>query len=379
MFSLPEQSCFLLGPRGTGKASFLHLAIPNALEVNLLRPDVHREMVGRPERLRELVSATAPGSTVVIDEVQRVPELLTVVHDLMERGGGHRFVLTGSSARKLRRGAMDLLAGRALLRTMHPFMAAELPVFHLGEALHLGLLPVVRFAAQPLEALAAYVGLYLEQEVKAEGLTRNVGNFARFLEVVSFSHGAVLNISNVAREAQVSRKTVEGYLEVLEDLLLSWHLPVFTRRAQRETAAHPKFYLFDAGVFRSLRPSGPLDRPQETDGAALEGLVLQHLKAWVAYRGSDAEISYWRTRAGVEVDFVVYGSDTFWAIEVKNAATVRSADVRSLRSFVTDYPESRPLLLYRGEDRRVIDGVLCLPATEFLAGLHPARPIEAVT
>jgi uncharacterized protein len=370
---------FLLGPRGTGKTTFLREAVPDALEVNLLRPDVHREMLSRPERLREQVAAAPPGSTVVIDEVQRVPELLTVVHDLMVGGQGHRFVLTGSSARKLRRGAMDLLAGRAVQRSMHPFMAAELPGFDLDDALNLGLLPVVRFASQPSEALGAYVGLYLEQEAKAEGLTRNVGNFARFLEVVSFSHGAVLNVSNVAREAQVSRKTVEGYLEVLDDLLLSWQLPVFTRRAQRATVAHAKFYLFDAGVYRSLRPAGPLDRPQEIDGAALEGLVLQHLKAWAAYRGSDAEVSYWRTRAGVEVDFIVYGSDTFWAVEVKNAATVRSADTRSLRTFVTDYPESRPLLLYRGEDRLVIDGVLCLPVAGFLTALHPARPFEAAT
>jgi predicted AAA+ superfamily ATPase len=262
---------------------------------------------------------------------------------------------------------------------MHPFMAAEMPEFDLDAALHLGLLPVVRAAANPAEALAAYVGLYLEQEVKAEGLTRNVGNFARFLEVVSFSHGAVLNVSNVAREAQVSRKTVEGYLEVLDDLLLSWQLPVFTRRAQRATASHPKFYIFDAGVFRSLRPAGPLDRPQEIDGAALEGLVLQHLQAWAAYRGSDAEVSYWRTRAGVEVDFIVYGSDTFWAVEVKNTATVRSADTRALRSFVTDYPESRPLLLHRGEDRLMIDGVLCLPVAAFLKALHPARSLDQAT
>jgi predicted AAA+ superfamily ATPase len=260
---------------------------------------------------------------------------------------------------------------------MHPFMAAELPSFDLERAVRYGLLPIVHAADDPDDALAAYAGLYLEQEVKAEGLARDVGNFARFLEMVSFSHGAVLNVSNVAREAQVSRKTVAGYLEILDDLLLSWHLPVFTRRAQRATAAHPKFYLFDAGVFRSLRPKGPLDRPQEIDGAALEGLVLQHLKAWLAYGGTDAELSFWRTRAGAEVDFVLYGSDAFWAIEVKNTATVRPVDVRALRTFVADYPESRPLLLYRGEDRVVVNDVPCLPVSEFLRQLHPSRPIAA--
>ncbi|MEX1184770.1 MAG: DUF4143 domain-containing protein, partial [Gemmatimonadota bacterium] len=189
-------------------------------------------------------------------------------------------------------------------------------------------------APDPADALAAYAALYLEQEVMAEGLVRDIGGFARFLEVVSFSHGAVLNVSNVARESQVSRKTVEGYIAVLEDLLLAFRLPVFKRRAARATAAHPRFYLFDAGVFHSLRPRGPLDRPGEIDGAALEGLVAQHLRAWCAYTRGSNELSYWRTRSWVEVDFIVYGEAGFWAIEVKNAAKVRPQDLRPLRSFV---------------------------------------------
>ncbi len=330
-------------------------------------------MQARPERLRELVLAKPAGTPVVLDEVQRAPELLTVVHDLIEAGRGHQFVLTGSSARKLRRGGTDLLAGRAVMRTMHPFMAAELPAFDLAQALNIGLVPLVVMAPDPADVLAAYAGLYLEQEVKAEGLTRNVGNFARFLEVVSFSHAALLNVSNVAREAQISRKTVEGYLEVLDDLLLAWQVPVFTRRAQRATVAHPKFYWFDAGVFRSLRPRGPLDRPQEIEGAALEGLVAQHLRAWVGYSRTPFEVGYWRTRSGVEVDFVVYGSDGFWAIEVKNAAVVRGEDVRSLRAFASDYPASQPLLVYRGRDRVVVNGIRCVPVEQFLTTLRPGR------
>ena len=262
------------------------------------------------------------------------------------------------------------------MRTMHPFMAAELPVFDLARALTTGLVPLVVMATDPADVLAAYAGLYLEQEVRAEGLTRNVGNFARFLEVVSFSHASLLNVSNVAREAQVSRKTVEGYLEVLDDLLLAWQVPVFTRRAQRATVAHPKFYWFDAGVFRSLRPRGPLDRPQEIEGAALEGLVAQHLRAWVGYSRSEFEIGYWRTRSGVEVDFVVYGSEGFWAIEVKNTAVVRGEDVRSLRAFASDYPESELLLVYRGHDRVVVNGVRCVPVEHFLTGLRPGRGLS---
>jgi predicted AAA+ superfamily ATPase len=258
---------------------------------------------------------------------------------------------------------------------MHPFMAAELPTFDLERALALGLVPLIVMAADPGDALNAYANLYLEQEVQAEGLVRNIGSFARFLEAVSFSHATVLNIANLAREAQASRKTVEGYLAILEDLLLAWRMPVFTRKAQRATVAHPKLFLFDAGVFRSLRPAGPLDSPHEIDGAALEGLVAQHLRAWIAYGTSDFELAYWRTRSGVEVDFIVYGADGFWAIEVKNARNVRGDDVRALRALRSDYPECEPLLLYRGEDRLVVNGVRCAPVNDFLTSLRPGRAI----
>lgn len=374
--TLPQRSTFLLGPRGTGKTTWLRETLPGALTVNLLDPQAYREYTARPERLVELVRGRAPGvEDVVIDEVQRVPELLTVVHDLLESPAPPRFVLTGSSARKLRRGGIDLLGGRAAMRTMHPFMAAELPGFRLDDALQRGVLPLVVAAPDPAEVLQAYATLYLEQEVQAEGMVRSIGGFARFLEVINFSHGGVLNLSAVARDTGVGRKAVEGYLEVLEDLLLAWRIPVFTRRAARQLAAHPKFYLFDAGVFRALRPRGPLDRPEEIDGAALEGLVAQHLRAWVAYSGEDHALAYWRTRAGVEVDFVVYGPRGFWAIEVKNATTVRPADLRGLRAIRDEYPECRPLLLYRGHDRLSITGIACLPVEAFLQGLLPARDL----
>lgn len=372
-FRAPEQSCFLFGPRGTGKSSWVRNSLHDALVVDLLKPDLYREMSARPERLTQLVLARPDRTPVVIDEVQRVPELLNVVHDLVESHPGLRFVLTGSSARKLRRGGVDLLAGRAVYRTLHPFMAAELPDFRLESALVSGLLPVVVAAPQPQDVLNAYATLYLEEEVRAEGWARNVGDFARFLELVSFSHAAVLNVSNVARECQIERKTAAGYIEILEDLLLSFRLPVFTRRAQRHTAAHPKFYFFDAGVYRSLRPRGPLDRVEEIDGAAFEGLVAQHLRAWIAYSGRDCRLFYWRTRAGVEVDFVVYGEDGFWAIEVKNTANVRSQDLKPLKSFRDDYPECVPIFVYRGPERLLVDGVLCVPGDEFLRQMDPKR------
>jgi predicted AAA+ superfamily ATPase len=241
------------------------------------------------------------------------------------------------------------------------------------------MVPLVRSAPDPAASLAAYASLYLEEEVQAEGLVRNVGAFARFLEAISFSHAAVLNVSNVARETQASRKTVEGYLAILEDLLLGYRVPVFTRRAQRQTAAHAKFFLFDAGVFRSLRPRGSLDRPEEIAGAALEGLVAQHLRAWIAYGDGDEELYYWRTRSGVEVDFVVYGSTTFLAVEVKNTDRIRPNDVRALREFGMDYPQAKLALLHRGGDRLEIGGVLCVPVVEFLTALRPGRDPLSVT
>jgi predicted AAA+ superfamily ATPase len=369
--SPPRHSFFLFGPRGTGKTTWLRQTLPDALLLDLLQPDLVRELLARPERLRDLVAPMPSGATVVIDEVQRVPELLSVVHGLIESEPKRRFVLTGSSARKLRRGGVDLLAGRAVMRSLHPFMATELRAFDLGAALTRGLLPLVVAAEQPADVLRAYASLYLDEEVRVEGWTRNVGAFARFLEAISFSHGAVLNVANVARECQVERKTTAGYVDVLEDLLLSFRVPVFTRRAQRETVAHPKFYLFDTGVFRSLRPSGPLDRPAEIEGAALEGLVAQHLRAWIAYGAGHDGLFYWRTRSGVEVDFVIYGAAGIVAVEVKNAAQVRAEDLRGLAAFGHDYPEAVRVLLYRGAYRERREGIWIVPVAEFLSHLRP--------
>ena len=368
----PVDSFFLFGPRGTGKTTWLRQRLPNAIVVNLLDPSTAREMASRPERLRDLVLGNPDRSDVVIDEVQRVPELLHVVHALIESAHAARFVLTGSSARKLRRGGVNLLGGRAAVRSMHPFMATELPDFDLLRALQFGMVPLITMARNPHETLAAYASLYLEQEVKAEGLVRQVGSFARFLEVVSFSHGSVLTLTNVARDAAVNRKTVEGFVDVLEDLLVSFKVPVFTKRARRATAAHPKFYFFDAGVFRSLRPAGPLDQPSEIDGAALEGLVAQQLRAWIAYTPEEHELYYWRTRSGVEVDFVVYGTQQFAAIEVKNSDRVRPADLRGLKAFREDYPECKVLLLNRGADKLEVDGIPCWPVERFLRQLRPS-------
>ena len=383
LFEPPPGSYFLLGPRGTGKTTWLRDALPDALFVDLLDPERQRTLSARPEELRDLVRGAAAGRPpgnrveVVVDEVQRAPELLSVVHGLIESDIPARFALTGSSARQLRRGGANLLGGRAADCRLHPFLAAELgDDFDLDAALDRGLLPLVRGSADPEAALGAFTAFYLEQEIRAEGLARNLGAFSRFLEAMTFSHGAALNLSAVAREAAVGVRTATGYLEVLEDLLLAFRLPVFRKRAKRRLAAHPKFFYFDTGVFRALRPKGPLDRPEEIGGAALEGLVAQHLRAYADYRRQGDRLFTWRTRAGLEADFVLYGPDEFSAIEVKNASRIRPEDLRGLRAFGDEYPEARRLLLYRGEDRRVTDDILCLPVTDFLRNLHPSRAVE---
>jgi predicted AAA+ superfamily ATPase len=370
IFKPESRSFFLLGPRGTGKSTLIKDSFPDSIYIDLLLPDVFRTYLSRPERLRELVMANRDKKVIVIDEVQKVPQILEVVHSLMEEKKGWQFLLTGSSARKLKKSGADMLAGRALIRRMHPFIAAELKSrFRLEDAIQQGMIPVVLDSANPMDTLQAYVDLYLREEVQMEGLTRNVGNFSRFLEAVSFSHGSILTVSNVARECGVERKVVEGYLHILEDLLLSFRLPVFTRRAKRSTAQHPKFYFFDTGVFNALRPSGPLDRSEEKAGQALEGLVAQHLRAWIDYRHPATNLYYWRTIAGTEVDFVVYGKDLFWAIEVKNAAHVQPRDLKALRTFGEDYPEAERFLLYRGREKLLRNGITIQPCEDFLLRL----------
>ena len=376
-FKPPASSFFLFGPRGTGKSTFVKRQYGDALYIDLLDPERIRFFSARPERLKEIADANPSSAHIVVDEIQRVPEMLTVVHKLMEEKKGVSFVLTGSSARKLKRAGVDLLGGRALLHTLHPFMAGELGnEFNLDQALQYGLLPLVIHAKDPEEVLRSYTALYLREEVQMEGLVRNVGNFSRFLEAISFSHASILNISNVSRECEVERKVVESYVTILEDILLGWRLPVFTRRAKRALVAHPKFYLFDTGVFRALRPRGPLDQPADIEGQALEGLVAQHLRAWAAYSRVKRDLYYWRTRAGVEVDFVVYGTEGLWAIEVKSSSKIHSGDLRGLRAFRDEYPNSKTLLIYRGQDRLVKSGVLCVPCSDFLMGLYPDRSLD---
>ncbi len=375
-FNSPKNSYFLFGPRGTGKTTWLKTNCKNELIIDLLDPAVYRRYTARPERLKELIGGNPDKKNVIIDEIQKVPQLLDVVHLIMEEKPQIKFILTGSSARKIKQKGVDLLAGRAVVRSLHPFMASELKdKFDLQKALAVGLIPLVFYAKNPLDTLNAYITLYMKEEIQAEGLIRDIGNFARFLETISFSHGAVLNLNNVARECEVKRETVGGYIEILYDLLMAYSLPVFAKRAKRAVIKHPKFYFFDAGVFRVIRPAGPLDMPGEIDGPGLEGLVAQHIRAWIDYSKSTYKLYYWRTKAGTEVDFIIYGQNGFWAIEVKNTKNIQRGHLRPLKTFCEDYPECKPVFVYRGYEKLLIDNILCIPCDDFLRSIQPGKPL----
>ncbi|MEI6050249.1 MAG: AAA family ATPase [Bacteroidota bacterium] len=364
--TIPKTSFFLFGPRGTGKSTFVKSLINKGdLYIDFLDPDTFRTYTAFPETLIRTVNAVNP-DRVIIDEVQKVPQILAVVHKLME-DKKILFILTGSGARKLKKTGADLLGGRASYCRMHPFTASELgQSFSFDKALQTGLIPVVEKSADPTKTLSAYVDIYLREEILAEGLIRNLGSFARFLEIISFSHGSVLNVSNLARECQIGRGVVAGYIDILEDLLLAYRLDVFTRRAKRKTASHQKFYLFDNGLYRRLRQRGPLDIESEISGPALEGLVGQHIRAYSDFALPDAHLYYWRSLAGNEVDFVLYGGNTFSAIEVKNTKVIRPTDYNGLVSFGDDYPESSLVLLYRGNVMMKHKNILIVPVELFL-------------
>lgn len=376
-FHPPNKSYFLFGARGTGKSTWIKNFYHHAFIIDLLDPEQYWQYRSFPERLREVVMAQGLNTRhFVIDEVQKAPELLSVVHMLIEEKRDWQFILTGSSSRKLKRQGVDLLGGRAQLKHFYPFMAAELgEQFHLSKALEYGLLPLIFNSTDPRGDLRAYFALYMKEEVQMEGLVRNVEQFGRFLEAISFSQGSILNYTNIARDCGVSSKTVENYVDILEDLLLSFKVPVFTKKAKRILSTHPKFYYFDTGVYRAIRPSGPLDQVEEIAGYALETLFAQHLRAWLGYSQKFGELFFWRTKSGLEVDFIIYGEIGFYAFEVKNSNRIKPQDLRGLKEFKQDYPQCKCFLLYNGTDSFIRDDILCYPVDAFLKRLVPDQEI----
>ena len=363
-----KNSLFLFGPRGTGKTSWIRASMPHALYLDLLDFSVFSMLSSNPNRLETLIPPNFQ-EWVVIDEVQRVPELLNEVHRLIE-GRGLKFLLTGSSARTLRRKGVNLLAGRALRYNMHPLVIQEIGQdFDVLNILHYGLLPATFGHSDPKKYLESYVQTYLREEVLQEGLTRNVGIFNRFLERASFSQGQVLNMSEIGRELGVNRLTVANYFEILEDLLLAFRLPVFSRRAKREVIAHQKIYYFDVGVYKTIRPVGLLDTPEEADGVLLETLFLQSLRAINDYFELGYNFYFWRTTSGLEVDFILYGSKGLHAFEIKRSSTVSSSSLKGLKAFGEEYPEATLTLIFLGKHKEFHDTIKIIPLIQALQEL----------
>jgi predicted AAA+ superfamily ATPase len=343
-----DKSFFLFGPRGTGKTTWVKSKFTQALYLDLLEAELFNDLLINPQRLENVIPKNF-NDWVIIDEVQRIPELLNEIHRLIEKSK-YKFILTGSSARKIRRKGINLLAGRALSYHLYPLTAVELGNdFNLNHSLNYGQLPCVYTEESPKAYLESYVKTYFEEEVQQEGFTRNLGAFSRFLEGASFSQGSVLNISSVARDCSVERKVVENYFTILEDLLIAYRIPVFAKKAKRRLVSHPKFYFFDVGVYRTLRPTGPLDMPEEIGGHAFETLFLQELEAINTYLRLGYNIFYWMTSNNMEVDFVLYGDKGIKAFEVKQTGKISSSMLKGLKAFKRDYPSARIYFIYGGE------------------------------
>jgi len=362
------KSFFLFGPRGTGKTTWTKATFPNAVYLDLLEAEIFNDLLPNPQRLENFIPKDFKG-WVIIDEVQRIPELLNEVHRLIEKYK-YKFILTGSSARKLRHKGVNLLGGRALNYSLHPLTAVELGKnFKLSHSLKYGHLPCAYTEQDPKAYLESYVKTYLEEEVHQEGLTRNLSAFARFLEAASFSQGSVVNVSSVARECSIERKVVENYFTILEDLLIAYRLPVFTKRAKRRLITHPKFYFFDVGVYRVLRPTGPLDMPEQIEGIAFETLFFQELKAINDALNLGYTISYWRTSNQMEVDFILYGENGIRAFEIKRTGKFSRNMLSGLKSFLKDYPMAKAYFIYGGERRMREGNIEIIPLNDALKDL----------
>lgn len=363
----PDASFFLFGPRGTGKSTWIRQRFGDAWRLDLLDEARYQAFLRDPARLGRELAVLPPGSRAIIDEVQRLPALLNEVHRQVEERG-LRFVLCGSSARQLKRAGVNLLAGRALRRAMHPFVPEELGSdFDLKSALTLGTMPVILGAPEPSEALEAYCRMYLREEIQAEALVRNLPGFARFLPVAALFHGQTLNIASLARDAGVARTTVHGYLEILEDTLLAFRLPAFESRLRVRERRHPKLYWVDAGIARALAARRGPPTP-EARGHLFEGFVAGLLRAYRDYRKLFDEWHYWSPAGSrVEVDFLLRRGDALVAVEVKSSDRLRDQELRGLRAVAELPGVVRRLVVHPGEQaQRTPDGIDLLPLRAFV-------------
>jgi predicted AAA+ superfamily ATPase len=363
----PKQSFFLLGPRGSGKSTWLRTVFPDAYVIDLLSEEVYQRLLANPGSFADEVRAVPTHKWVIVDEVQRLPNLLNEVHRFIEEKR-LRFVLCGSSARKLKRAKVNLLAGRAVYRSMHPFVPEELGTqFVLEEALRYGLLPIVWDSTAKEETLAAYAQLYLKEEIQAEALVRNLPGFARFLPLAALFHGQTVNVTNIAREAGVARTTVAGYLDILEQTLLCFRLPAYESKLRVRERKLPKLYWCDSGMVRAMkRAKGPF--VAEEKGALFEGMVAQLLRAYEDYRGICDHMYYWAAagQPGTEVDFLLLRGSDLIAIEAKSGNTFHEGWCKGLRALAKLKGLRQRIIVYpRGPLLRTEDGIHVFPFQHF--------------
>ena len=365
-----SETFFLWGPRQAGKSTLLRGCYPDAYWVDLLKSEVFRRYLDHPEYLRqELAAAPLAGRQIVIDEVQKVPALLDEVHWLIENRGLH-FALCGSSARKVRRGAANLLGGRAVRYELRGLTAGELgAAFDLSRMLNHGYLPRIYQAARPRRLLDAYIADYLREEVAAEGLVRNLPAFSGFLDAAALSDGEMVNFSNIARECGVSSPTAKAYFEILNDTLLGRWLTAYRKRRKRRVIGAPKFYFADVGVVNRLIRRGELTPGSPLYGKAFENWVFHELSAGIEYQEWDLELTCWRLPSGIEVDFVL--GDMEVAVEAKASARITRDHLRGLRTLVEEHPGvgRRIVVCLEPRARRTDDGIDILPAADFVGRL----------
>jgi len=365
-----SESFFLWGPRQTGKSTLLRERYPRASWIDLLKADEYRRYVARPELLRQELEATddVTGQQIIIDEVQRVPALLDEVHWLIENREAC-FALCGSSARRVKRGAANLLGGRAIRYELHGITASELgSEFDLDLLLNRGYLPRVYQSARSRALLDAYVGDYLREEVAAESRIRNLPVFSEFLAIAALGDTDSVNFSNIARECGVSGPTVKNYYGILQDTLLGRWLPLYQRRPKRRVAGAPKFYFADVGIVNRLARRGELVPRSELYGKAFENWIHHELTAHIAYTEADTSLAYWRLASGIEVDFIVGDMDV--AIEAKASARITNDHLKGLRQLAKDHEVSRRVIVcLEPKTRRTDDGIDVLPAWRFVEEL----------
>ena len=369
-----KESCFLWGARQTGKSTLLKELFPDSPRYDLLLSDEYGRLRRSPALLREELLAEPPGDLpVVIDEVQKIPELLDEVQWLIVN---HRmqFILCGSSARKLKRSGANLLGGRALRFELAPLVSAEIPDFDLLRALNKGLLPRHYSAEKSLGLMEAYIGDYLKEEIAAEALTRNIPAFSRFLESAAFSNGEVLNYQNIASECGVSAPTVKQYFQILEDTLIARSVPSFQKRPKRRVIQAPRFYFFDVGLANFLLKRSAIVPRSENFGRAFEHFIHQELSAHSRYSGLHYPISYWRTASQLEVDFIL--GDHQVAIEVKGTEQVMSQHLKGLKAFREEYKTKHSIVVSLDAKPRIVDGILILPWETFLKRLWAGELVE---